>query len=174
MLTQEQQSTVANVVNVQRIILVSLIAGPAAFIAFVLSQGAERRANEVSNLSLMAAAAAALPAIAAVVLPYVMASQHRRAMTTDKIRAAIEAGGGNQITWLLGGWQSRNIVRAALLEGAAFFNIVAYQTERQPYSLAIAVALLLGIVAMFPFRGRIEQWLEREIQLLRDAEQLRR
>lgn len=173
MLTPEQRSTVASVVNTQRIILLALIAGPASYIAFVLTRGGEPRDNDVSNMPVMAAAFAVLPVIAAIVLPFVMASQQRSAMAAGKGRAAMTAEGGDQTTWLLSGLQVRTIIRAALLEGAAFFNIFAFQTDRQPYSLAIAVALLLGILATWPFRGRTEEWLEGELRFQRDAEQLR-
>jgi hypothetical protein len=172
MLTPEQRTTVAAVVNIQRIILLPLIAGPSAFLAFAVWQGDDGRQNIDANIPLMAAGAAALAIVAALILPQIMSSWHRRGMSHPEARRMLQAGGGNETSWLLGGLQSRAIVRAALLEGAAFFNIIAYQIEGQTFSLAIAVGLLLGIATTIPFRRSTEEWLERELRLQRDAEQL--
>jgi hypothetical protein len=173
MLTPEQQSAVAGTVTVQRIILLALVGGASAYLAFVLWQNSAPWANDGADLPLMAAGGAALALVAALILPQIMTTWHRQGMSHPEARRMIQAGGSNETSWLLGGLQSRAIVRAALLEGAAYFNIFVYQVERQPYSLAISVALLLAIAVGFPFRRSTEEWLERELRFQRDAEQLR-
>jgi hypothetical protein len=156
----------------QRIILLALVASPSAFLAFVAWQDSPPRLNAEGNIPMMAAGFAALAFLAALILPQIMAAQQLRATSNAEARRSLEAGGGDETSWILGGLQSRAITRAALLEGAAFFNIFAYQTERQTYSLTIAVALLLAIAATIPFRRSTEEWLERELRIRRDARQL--
>jgi hypothetical protein len=173
MLKPEQKSAVAGSVTVQRVILLALIGGASAYLAFVLWQNSEPRRNEGANLPVMAAGFAAMTFVASLAMPPIMAAQHRRAMSTAQANPTTDPKGGGETSWLLGGLQSRAIVRAALLEGGAYFNIFVYQVERQPYSLAISVALLLAIAVGFPFRRSTEEWLERELRFQRDAEQLR-
>lgn len=57
-------------------------------------------------------------------------------------------------------YQARTIVGLALLEGAAFFNIIAAIVEHKWWSLAVAGALVFWMLAMFPTRTRIRHWVE--------------
>ena len=59
-----------------------------------------------------------------------------------------------------GSYQVKLIVGLALLEGAAFLNLVAYLLEGRTLSLWMAV-LLAGLLAMrFPTVAGVENWLE--------------
>jgi len=61
---------------------------------------------------------------------------------------------------LAGLYQTKTIIGFALLEGAAFFNLVAYITEKQFWSYGV-VAFLLGVMAIsFPSQGQFESWAE--------------
>lgn len=170
-LTPEQKSTIAAAVNVQRIILLALVAGPASFLVFVAVQGGEPAPNAEHGLARWAAVTGALAFFGSLILPAIMAAQFRRGISYPQVRQSIAANGGDPTNWVLAGLHSRVIVRAALLEGAAFFNGMAYMIERQPYSIAVAVALLVCIAATLPFRRSTEEWIERELRLLRDDAQ---
>lgn len=61
---------------------------------------------------------------------------------------------------LLDAYQTKTIVALAILEGAAFLNIVACILEHQWWSLAVAGGLVFWMLARFPSRGMIEQWIE--------------
>lgn len=63
---------------------------------------------------------------------------------------------------LTGLYQTRMIIAMALLEGAAFFNLVSYMMERQPFTLAVVGMLLLALVMNFPTRRGLEKWLAQE------------
>ena len=57
-------------------------------------------------------------------------------------------------------YQTKMIVGMAVLEGAAFFNLVAYIVEKQFWSYGV-VAFLLGVMAIsFPSQGQFECWAE--------------
>jgi hypothetical protein len=65
------------------------------------------------------------------------------------------------IVWqLLAIYQTRTIIAAALLEGATFFNLIAYLWEGQWPSLAVAGVLMLLMAALFPTRNRLLAWIE--------------
>lgn len=57
-------------------------------------------------------------------------------------------------------YQTKLIIGMALLEGAAFFNLVSYMAERQWWTLAVVGGLLLLMVSMFPSVTRFEAWAE--------------
>ena len=59
-----------------------------------------------------------------------------------------------------GVYQSQMLVGLALLEGAAFLNLVALIVERNWWSLAVAGGLVLWMLALFPTRTRVDQWVE--------------
>jgi len=55
-------------------------------------------------------------------------------------------------------YQTRVIVRAALLEGAAFFCCIAYLSTRVWWTLATALVLVAVMALFFPTRGRFDDW----------------
>jgi len=61
---------------------------------------------------------------------------------------------------LYGAYLGKTIIGPALLEGAAFFNIVALIIEHNWWSLAIAGGLVFWMLAMFPTRTRVDHWVE--------------
>lgn len=62
-------------------------------------------------------------------------------------------------------YQTRMIVGLALLEGAAFFNIVAYLVEGHWWPFLVVGALLAWMIAAYPTRTRLQQWIEDREQL---------
>lgn len=52
------------------------------------------------------------------------------------------------------------MVGLALLEGAAFFNLVAYIIEGNWWSLAITGVLVFAMLAKFPTSTRVQHWIE--------------
>jgi hypothetical protein len=59
-------------------------------------------------------------------------------------------------------YQTRMIIGMALLEGAAFYQAIAYYVEGQPLALGLGCLLLLGLIVQFPTRSRVERWLENQ------------
>jgi hypothetical protein len=58
-------------------------------------------------------------------------------------------------------YQTERIIKLAIIEGGAFFNGVAYMTEKAWWSLAaMGLAILLMLVG-FPTRSQINAWIER-------------
>lgn len=67
---------------------------------------------------------------------------------------------------LLMSFQTRLIVRAALLEGAAFFNLIAFMIERQTWSFGIAGALAAINLSTFPSRDSVLYWIRQQLELM--------
>ena len=66
---------------------------------------------------------------------------------------------------LYAAYQTRLIVRFAILEGAAMANLAAVLVDHQVYSLAVAGLLALAMLAMFPTRGRVERFVKSQVEL---------
>jgi hypothetical protein len=65
-------------------------------------------------------------------------------------------------------YQTQLLVGAAIIEGMAFFATLAYMLERNKIALAIAGFLLGCLASRFPTADRINRWLERQLDLLRN------
>jgi hypothetical protein len=76
-------------------------------------------------------------------------------------------GGAPDQWWAL--YQTRLIMRSALLEGAAFFQLIAYLIEGQPWSLGVGLGLLVVLLTQFPTRGGVEWWVESQRDLARQG-----
>ena len=67
-----------------------------------------------------------------------------------------------------GAYQTQLIAGFALLEGAAFFNLVAMMLEHCVASIVVVTLLLLLMAAKFPTRDKVSFWVQdklRELQL---------
>jgi len=63
-------------------------------------------------------------------------------------------------------YRVRLIVRAALLEGAAFFNLIAFIIQHEWWSFAIAAVFAAIILSTFPSRNGLLNWIDQQIELL--------
>ena len=66
-------------------------------------------------------------------------------------------------------YQTQLIIGLALLEGSAFFNLIAYLLEGNWFSLGIAGFMLALMAMMFPTGDRFEKWAEDLSQNLNSA-----
>lgn len=64
-----------------------------------------------------------------------------------------------------GAYQTRMIVRFAILEGVAMLNLVAALIEGQRFNLVIAGFMLLCMALLFPTRSRVESFIKGQSQL---------
>lgn len=70
-------------------------------------------------------------------------------------------------------FMTRTIVTGALLEGPAFFLLLAHLMEATPESLVGAAVLVLGLVISFPTHGRMVSWIEEQLHEVEQQRQLR-
>jgi hypothetical protein len=68
--------------------------------------------------------------------------------------------------------QTHFIIRAALLEGTIFYQLIAYLVEGQPWTLGLAVFFWLVLLAKFPTDTGTRRWIEAQrdqVELLRKS-----
>lgn len=64
-------------------------------------------------------------------------------------------------------YQTSLIVALALLEGAAFFALMAYQLEGVWWTLLVAAVLGFFMLLHFPTVGRVEAWCRTQLETIR-------
>jgi hypothetical protein len=171
MLSDEQRAYLARATLTMQIIVGALAAGVILFGGIVLAlrplQGGAPL--DGSLLTYMAAGAAFMALVAAMVIPSVLLRSQRQAIVAGTSTLVAGSIGGEplpeahrELGPLVAVYQTCLIIRSAILEGAAFFALVAYQLEQQPLSLAAAGMLLLFLLAKFPTRSKVEDAIESE------------
>ena len=74
----------------------------------------------------------------------------------------------------VGTYQTTLIIALALLEGGAFFNLIAYLLHGRAFSLATAGLLVVFLLMQFPTTGRVSDWLQERARRDREAEMFNR
>ncbi len=72
--------------------------------------------------------------------------------------------GSAEAWWAL--YQTRCILGAAPLEGAAFFQLIAYYLEGLPLYLGLAGGLLVLLLLRFPTRHGVESWVTAQREMV--------
>jgi hypothetical protein len=173
MISDVQRQYLARVIRPMQIIVAALAAGVLAFMVVALLVRGSREPAQ-ANLVYIALAFSLIALVAWAILPNLMTNQARRQIAErsnpPRGTTAPSADVG-EVGHLAAVYQTRLIIGAAILEGAAFFNLVAYLVEGHALGLAAAVVLLVMMILFhFPTFSRLEDWVRREmetIQLMR-------
>lgn len=141
-------------IRVMQIIAGALIAGVVVFgIVVVFALGALNQPPVEGTIKYMALGFIVLELVPFALVPtFVTGDSITRAQPGNRL---LEGEG-----LAYGPYQARMIIRFALLEGAAFFNLVAVIIEHHWWNLAAAGALAFLMLLMFPTRTRVDQWIE--------------
>lgn len=182
MLTEPQREHVRLATRTTQIISTALTGGVAFFAAIVLVLSTQQPRGDAPAVPILTYAAAGVALLAVVlrtVVPGLIAAQARQAIVNrdasrvpqPAVHNAAELG---DVAPLMGMFQTRLIVGAALLEGGAFFCLVAYLLERQPLALIAAGVLFCFLLGQFPSVARVTGWIETELSTVDQLRQLDR
>lgn len=182
MFTEEERAFLARATLTMQIIVGALAAGVVMFflVVLVMTVGNPPQPPDVPMLSYMSLAAAPAAILVALLFPGIVQRSQRQAILDGKPTLKAGPVGGpplpaaeEKLMPFVGGYQTALIIRSAILEGAAFFCLIAYTIEGQTWSLVGAVVLLLFVLAGVPTRSRVEDAVEREQRAIEEARQLR-
>lgn len=169
MITEVQRNHLAKAVRPMQIIVGALAASVAMFLVIVLVI-ADKKALPQPFLTYVALGFAVVAFAGWLIVPGRVVDQARKAIaegrapsSSAQTAVALEVGVVGQLASV---FQTRLIIACALLEGAAFFNLVVYMIEAQYLSLVIAIVLLLIIVSQIPTRNRLEDWITHELETI--------
>lgn len=130
-----------------QIICVALIMGVVCFVGVALMRRDDPREPMIAYI---AAGFAVLNIILRLIVPGLVVRSQLRTLT------AVAPEDLNACLFPI--YQTRMIIGMALLEAAAFFNLVAYIVEHQDWAFAIVGVLVLMMAMMFPTLQRFENW----------------
>lgn len=173
----DQMDRIQPVIVTTRIIVVALAAGIAFFGAFVLVfQGIDLQAD-LGVLTLVAIILGCSNAP----LSFFVANQ----VSTHQIQQIIDDNSGVQARDKLDGtppsdqlqrlaqvFQTKTLIACAVLDGAAFFALVALLLEDHVASLAVAAVMLALILSHFPSSAGVTHWIEQRRQHIEHFRQL--
>lgn len=156
----------ASIVRPHQIIVVSLALGVFIFLGIVLAMRLQQDGPLLSwenpqPVSLAGLGAALMVGVAAVVVP--------RVAQQASLKRVPDGPPTDRRKGLAAAYLQRIILGAAMLEGGALFNLVAYMLERFGPSVLAAILLLIGILAHFPSQGRFDRWCDAVERDRRDA-----
>lgn len=153
--------------RVMQIIAGALTMGVMTFfgIVLVITKGNIFGQGEPGIVTMIAAGFAGLMIVNHLVIPSIITKARLNQLKSQ------DSGGQNseqKVESLLGIYRVQLIITLALLEGAAFFNLVSVIIENHVISF-IAAMVLLGLMAVrFPTRTKVSWWVQdrlRELQM---------
>lgn len=168
-----------------QIIVGALLAGSVGFLGVAMTLAlsgaveADRELAGAMNLVLILFLAGEM--VAQMIVPRMIVDQGRRkivagnwsfpggAAQTEMTSLIERTGDAGRLLVL---YQTKIIVTAALLEGVAFFAIIVFLTTRSTVGLAAAIGMILGLVLYMPSRSGVVHWIEYQLNLIRQENQL--
>lgn len=150
-----------------QIIAGALMAGVLFFFGIVLlsTQGDVFNFRQPEIITIIAAGFGFLMIVNHSVIPRIVGSAQLKQVTSSGFA---EADIATRIDKVVGVYRSQMIIGLALLEGAAFFNLVALMVEKSGFSLCVTVVLLALMALKFPTCDKVSFWVQdklREIQM---------
>ncbi len=179
MLTDLHREYLKTIARTTQIIVLGLTAGVVTFgvIAVVVGDRAPQNAQPApAFIAYLAIAVACVALVASLVVPALVATNARRrivaglpAMPNPRVSLPPELGDVGPLGAV---YQTRLIIGAAILEGAAFFNLVVYIVGGYVPNLVAAAVMLAAILSLFPTRSRVEDWIENQLRVIEQLRQM--
>ena len=166
-----------------QIITGALVAGTLFFMVITLAfTGGQFQAANPSIVSYVAAGFAFVVLMLRMVVPGLIVSKGRKMIARGTLQlpsgglspnmaGSLQRAGDAGRLWMA--LQTSTIVSASLLEGAAFFALIAYLVDQSLLSFIIAIALIVGVILHIPSRSRIIRWTEDQLTQLEQERQFR-
>ncbi len=145
--------------RVMRIIAVALMMGVLSFfgVVLVITQGEVFGQQGPTLITTIAAVFAGMMVVAHLVVPSVIAKTHLRMLNGN---VQTNSSPENRIASLVSVYQVQLIVGLALLEGAAFFNLVALMLGKHVLSTVMVACLLFMMLLKFPTKTKVTWWIQ--------------
>ena len=151
-------------VSTMQIIAFAMIVGVAGFAVVCLAVTWAKPPSAQPLFSYIATGVAALLFVMRFVVPGVVTrTQIQQSLTPEKLSRIDD---DEKRRFLYGAYQAGLTIEYAMLEGAAFFCLVAYMIEASQIPLAAAGVLWVSMLLTFPTKARVDDWVQDQFQLL--------
>lgn len=175
--SNDVQDPFAGQVRVIQFIVGAITLGPLVYLGVVFSIPPKPEAGgDETLLTYLACGMAVASVIAWLLIPPLVTATFRRKIAAGTWpppgqAANLHAAPLNDAGKLCAAYTIRTIIAIAILEGAAFFLVTAYQIERNPLALGVAGLLIVMIALHMPTRSRVATWVDGQLQRLNDDRQ---
>lgn len=182
MLTDDGKAVVAQATLTMQIIVGALAAGVILFflVTLFVTAGEEAEPPEMLLLTYMSLAVAPAAILVALLFPGVLIRSQRETMLADVATPPAGPADGSpaqdahsKLMRLIGGYQTALIIRSAILEGAAFFALIAYMLEGQTWILLVVGVLMLFLLSGIPTRSRVVDFIDQEQRVIEELREMR-
>ena len=160
MLDQSQRRHLENRARALQIVVGAMILGVVTFAVVAWIIGRDKAHFNLSIMAIVGIVFAASSLPMAVILPGVI-RQNVDAQARDNSGGQ---EGSDRMDTIFAGIQSSTIVRFALLEGAAFLNVIGFMVDGASICLVVAGLLVVVMGAMFPRADLITNTIEEELR----------
>ncbi len=169
MLNQQQIDSISTEVRTAQIVAFGLMMGVLIFgvIVCVIVPWADVH-SRVTILTAVGLFAAMSMIVMSFVLPRVISASAAQATAAQLRSTDAKAIDERSIKGLAGQFQTTNIIRMAMLEGAAFLNLVLFFVDKSLIELVMAAICLLLLIVGFPSSNRIIGWIENHMDQVQD------
>ncbi len=162
-----QGKSFEDAVRGMQIIAAALMAGVLVFrsIVLVITQGNVFGTQTPEVVTILGAGFGVLAIVNHLVIPKIIAGSQLRQIVSNGFS---ELDAESKSDRLFGVYRGQLIVALAMLEGAAFFNLIALMVEKNVVALGVATLLLSTMVMKFPTRDKVSFWVQdklRELQI---------
>ncbi|MFN0051366.1 MAG: hypothetical protein ACKV0T_04200 [Planctomycetales bacterium] len=145
-----------------RVITLALAAGLLSFLALALAVIRPEAKEDALTVAYVAVGFAVTALAARSLIGGMAVAAQRKQLAAGRPTGA----SGSDADRLLNVYMSQHILQSALLEGPGFFLVVAYIVTGQTWLLAVVALLAALLLAQFPTRDRVENWAERQLELM--------
>jgi hypothetical protein len=160
------------VIRTLQIIVAALAMGVICFAAIAIFQRIQKPPQQDAMIAYMAVGFAPTMLVVRAVVGKSTVSRSMKNIAAG-IRSLHSADTGSQLPanftdgdQFLFVFQQKTIIESALVEGAAFFNLVAFLAVGQWWSLAVAGVLLAVNLVPFPTYDRVENWVRYQLEIM--------
>ena len=146
-------------VRTMQIIVVALMMGVLSCLLVVLltTKGNVLGLNKPTLMTLIAAGFGFLMIVNHFVIPGIISKAQLKQTASNELP---EGGEESKQQHVVAIFQTQLIIGMALLEGAAFFNLVELMIDKSGFSLGIVILLMSLMLMKFPTRDKVSFWVQ--------------
>ena len=148
--------------RVMQIIAVALMMGVLMFfgVVLVITKGDIFGQGNPATVTMIAAGFAGLMIVNHLVIPGLIV---RAQLSQLKLKDSSPKDSNSTVDSLLAIYRIQLIITLALLEGAAFFNLISVMIEKHLISVIAAIVLLGLMTVRFPTRTKVSWWIQNRL-----------
>ncbi len=164
MLNKQQIELLEPKTKVVQIICVALVLGVSMFavvIAVVTNWGGVNR--DLSLLTTFGLGMGGLLFLLSIFVPAIIGKGAAKTMLQQIESAGNKPDSDEGLQQLLGVFQTKTIIRFALLEGGAFLNLIVFFVDHSIISLAVTGGVIVCMMLAIPRNEQIYEWLSEQV-----------